>query len=156
AEPPPEAAPAEPPPGPYARAEARNAAARAALVPLAPGERPRAVTVAALVAVALVAVNVALYLLDPRPDGGGARPPLIAGVAYSILLLVTAWGLWRARAWAVLGVQAALVLVIALFSLLVLRAEDPFEAVLALAVIGAAGTLFTYLVKAMARIQMPR
>lgn len=145
-----------PRPGPYARAEARNAAARAALEPLAPGERPRAVTVAAVVAVGLVAANLALYLIGPEPGPGGSRPPLTAGLAYSALLLGAAWGLWRARYWAVLAFQGALVLLIVLFSLLALRAEDAFEALLALGVIGAAGALFASLVKAMARIQMPR
>ena len=42
---------------------------------------------------------------DPRPNGVGA-------VSFAILVGAMAYGLWRARYWAVLGFQAALVLVI--------------------------------------------
>ncbi len=37
---------------------------------------------------------------DPRPNGVGA-------VSFAILMGVMAYGLWRARYWAVLGFQAA-------------------------------------------------
>jgi len=63
---------APPPPAPgdtlrrgYARAEERNAAVRATLVPLAPGERPRPLIVAVVVAalLGLIVVVFALFLL---------------------------------------------------------------------------------------------
>ena len=50
-------------------------------------------------------------------------------------------------AWAVAGVVV--------FSLLVIRAESVVALLIGLAVIGSAGTLFWFLVKSMARIQMP-
>jgi hypothetical protein len=59
------------------------------------------------------------------------------------------------RYWAVLGMQALLGLVILLFSLLAIRFGDIGELAIALAIIGSAGTLFWFLVKSMARIQMP-
>src|SRR5688500_11654524 len=49
--------PSEPAPRGYARSRAKNEAARAALEPLAPGERPTAVTAGAIVAGILAAAN---------------------------------------------------------------------------------------------------
>ena len=113
-------------------------------------------TVAALVALGLAVLNVAGYLLGPelaRDRPGGRVLPV---VVYSALLLGLAWGLWRTRYWAVVGVQAALVVLIVVFSLLALTARNLLGALLALMVIAAAGTLFWFLVRAMARIQAPR
>ena len=64
-------------------------------------------------------------------------------------------GLWRARYWAVLGFQTLLALLIVIWSLLLVKAETALGALLATADRGAAGTLFWFLVKALARIQMP-
>ena len=74
---------------------------------------------------------------------------------YSGLMLVAAWGCFNVRYWAVLGMQALLGLAIVVFSLLVIRAESILALAIGLAVIGSAGTLFWFLVKSMARIQMP-
>jgi hypothetical protein len=63
--------------------------------------------------------------------------------------------MWRARYWAVLGMQALLGLVIIVFSLFAMTAASVWALLLALAVVGSAGTLFWFMVKAMARIQMP-
>jgi hypothetical protein len=137
----------------YARARQRDEAARAALKPLAIGERPRAVTVAAVVACILGVANLLSYAagLEIRGD----RPALVGVLAYSGLMLLAAYGMWRVRYWAVLGMQALLALIILIFAVLIVRFEDVFELLIALAVIGGAGTLFWFLVKAMARIQMP-
>ena len=60
----------------YARArEAKNEAVRAALVPLEPGERPLAVTVAAIVAALLAVANVVLCLAGWEVDGRPAASP---------------------------------------------------------------------------------
>lgn len=137
------------------RTEAKNAAARAALVPLAEGERPRAVTVAAVVVVAVAIVNAGSYLVGV-PITGGGRPPLLPLLLFTALLGVTAWGLWRARYWAVLGTQALLVLWILVWSLLLVKSENLVGVIISLAIIAGAGTLFWFLIRAMARIQMPR
>ena len=70
-------------------------------------------------------------------------------------MFAAAWGCWNARYWAVLGMQALLGLGILIFSLLLVKAESLLAVVIALVVIVAAGTLFWFLVKSMARIQMP-
>jgi hypothetical protein len=51
--------------------------------------------------------------------------------------------------------EALLGLMIIVFSLLAVMASNIQSALIALAIVVAAGTLFWYLVKAMARIQMP-
>ncbi len=144
----------EPPRDRAARSEAKDAAARAKLEPLREGERPRAVTVAALVVLAVALVNVGSYIAGVQITGGG-RPPLLPLLVFTALLLVAVYGLWRARYWAVLGTQALLVLWILVWALLLVKAENVLGAVISLAIIAGAGTLFWFLIRAMARIQMP-
>ena len=71
-------------------------------------------------------------------------------------MLVAAWGCFRNRYWAVLGMEALLGLIVVIFSLLVVRFSGILELLIGLAVIGLAGTLFWFLIKSMARIQMPK
>jgi hypothetical protein len=141
-------------PRPPSRSEQKDAEARAALVPLAPGERPTAVTVSALVAATLGLLNLVLYLAGFEVDG--ERPQAIGVLAFSALMLTAAWGVWKLRYWAVLGMQTLLGLVILIFSLFAVTAASVWALLIALTVIGSAGTLFWFMVKAMARIQMPR
>jgi hypothetical protein len=137
----------------YARSRERDEAARAELVPLAPGERPLAVTIAAVVAVVLAVANVGLYLAgwevtgeDPKPGG----VLLFAGI-----LLAAAAGMWMRRYWAVLGFEALLGITAIFAGLSLLFPSNWQAAVLALGVLLAAGTLFWFLIRAMARLQMP-
>ena len=133
---------------------ARNAAARARLEPLGDGERPRAVTVAAIVAAVFGAVNAGLWLAGV--DIRGQRPTLLA-LVFSVLLLVAAVGMWRARYWAVLGFQVLLALTLISVALPVVLSANALQAVIfAVAVLFPGGILFWFLVKAMARIQMPQ
>ena len=133
------------------RTEAKNAAVRETLEPLAPGERPRPVTIGAIVAVVLVAVQIPLYFLWD----GDERPALPSFLFFCVLMLVMAWGMWNARYWAVLGFQALLALAILAGSLLLMIASNVLTALICLAIIVPAGILFWFMVKAMARIQMP-
>jgi hypothetical protein len=138
----------------YARAEQRNQEAREALEPLAEGERPTVVTVGAVIA-ALIAISiVAGYVAGVEVDG--ERPKLPQVVAPAVIMGVMAWGMWHARYWAVLGFQ--LMLVIVLFSAffgLVVGASSVAQVIGTLALLAGAGALFYFMVKAMARIQMP-
>jgi hypothetical protein len=138
----------------YARSRAKNDAARAALKPLARGERPTAVTVGAILLFVLVVVNVGLFVAGVKI--GTQRPNAIGVGIYSGVLLVTAWGMWRARYWGVLGMQTLLAItLIGACLALVLGTPGALAAVALLGIIAAAGTLFWFLIKAMARIQMP-
>jgi hypothetical protein len=132
--------------------EERNAEARAQLGPLAEGERPGAVTAGAIVSAVLAVLVVVGYASGARIGGEGS---LAGALLLAAILLVTAWGMWNARYWAVLGFQALLAfqLIVAALSLLV--ASNVWAAVLCLAVIGFGGWLFWKLIRAMARIQMP-
>lgn len=138
----------------YARAEQRNQEAREALEPLAEGERPTVVTVGAVIA-ALISISIAAgYAAGVEVDG--ERPKLPQVVAPAVIMGMMAWGMWHARYWAVLGFQ--LMLVIVLFSAffgLVVGASSVAQIVGTLALLVGAGLLFYFMVKAMARIQMP-
>jgi hypothetical protein len=131
----------------YARAREKDEQARAALEPLEPGERPTAVTVGAIVALIGAVSN--LVALALGPDNAG---PLILG---TIISGVVAFGMWRARYWGVLGMQTILGFTIVGASLAVVFANSVLHAVIGIVIVAAAGALFWFLVKAMARIQMP-
>ena len=136
------------------RSEAKNAAVRAQLEPLGPGERPLAVTIGAIVALVVGAVNLTYYISGA--EIGGKRPALLGMLAFTALMLAMAYGLWKARYWAVLGLEALLGVLIVILSLYgLLLAENVGSALLVLAVIIPAGALFWFNVRAMARIQMP-
>jgi len=136
----------------YARGRAKDDAARAALEPLEPGERPTAVTVGAIVAGVAAVANLAALALGYDADKGRETASTILGAG---ILGLVAVGMWRARYWAVLGMQTLLAITVILGSLALLTAVNLAAALLMVAIVGAAGTLFWFLIKAMARIQMP-
>jgi hypothetical protein len=141
----------------YARSRAKNDAARAALKPLAPGERPTAVTVGAIAAVVLAAVNVIAMIAGWNSLGGDTDEGRAATftILWSLILLGVAWGMWRSRYWAVLGMQTLLGITLILASLSLITANNIGSVLILLVILGAAGALFWFMVKAMARIQMP-
>ena len=139
----------------YARAETRSREAREALEPLGAGERPTVVTVGAVLA-ALVAVSILIgYLAGVEVNG--ERPRFAQVMAPALLMGIMAWGMWRARYWAVLGFQMLLVVLIfsAFFGLLV-QAGSVAQVVATLGLLLVSGAFFYLMVKAMARIQMPQ
>ena len=138
---------------PPSRSEARDAAARAALVPLREGERPAAVTVGAVVVSLLALLEIVAFAAGAKVDGKAPRVQLV--LPFVVGSAALAWGLWRTRYWAVLALQALLAFAIVLFSVLLLIASNLAAVLVTVAVIVAAGTLFWFLVKAMARMQMP-
>jgi hypothetical protein len=138
----------------YAKAEVRNQAAREALVPLAEGERPPVVTVGAIVA-ALVAISIIVtYAAGVKVNG--STPRLTTVLAPALIMGALAWGMWKARYWAVVCFQVVLVFLIftAVYGLLV-EATSITEFAVTLLLLAVSGTLFWLMVKAMARIQMP-
>ena len=138
----------------YAKAEERNREARESLEPLVEGERPLVVTVGAVVA-ALVALSiVGGYLAGVKVNGEAPKVPQV--VAPALLMGVMAWGMWRARYWAVLGFQLILAFLIfsAVFGLAV-QAATVAQFAATLGLLAVAGGFFFFMVKAMARIQMP-
>jgi len=138
----------------YAKAEERNQAAREALEPLGEGERPRVVTIGAVVAGLIALSIVAGYLAGVKVNGETPKIPQI--VAPAGILGIMAWGMWHARYWAVLGFQLILVFLIfsAVFGLAV-QAATVAQFAATLGLLAVSGTFFFFMVKAMARIQMP-
>jgi hypothetical protein len=147
----------DPTPRGYARSRVRDEETRAALKPLAPGERPIAVTVGAVAAAVLAVANLAALVLgynaaeDTLSPGSEATGSIVA----TAILGLVAYGMWRARYWAVLGMQTLLALTIVVCSLALLTAVNLWALLLVLILLAGSGTLFWFLVKAMARIQMP-
>jgi len=111
------------------------------------------VTFAAVAAFLIAVANLIAYAAGL--EVGGERPAITFVLAQSGLLLIAAWGMWRVRYWAVLGMQALLAILIVIFAVLLVVANNLLSALISVAMIAAAGTLFWFLVKAMARIQMP-
>jgi hypothetical protein len=140
-----------PRPAAYAKAEAKNQAVRDALLPLEEGERPRAVTVGAVIAVVLVVVQIPLFLTWD----GDKRPSPLSFVAFLALMVAMAWGMWNIKYWAVLGFQALLALAVLIVALVMTVASDVWTVLICLAIVVPGATLFWFMVKAMARIQMP-
>jgi hypothetical protein len=138
----------------YARAEERNQEAREALEPLEEGERPLVVTIGAIISALIVLSIVIGYLAGTKVNG--EKPPFVQVLAPSMLLGLMAYGMWRARYWAVLGFQ--LILVFLIFSAvygLALQAATVGQVLATLGLLAVTGTFFYFMVKAMARIQMP-
>ena len=138
---------------PPSRSELKDAEARARLEPLGEGERPAAVTVAAIVTVVLLVVNAVLAFSGYQVRG--KKPPAGGEIVFLVLMASMAWGLWRAKYWAVLGLQALLALRMLAAGLSLPLASDVTSALIAAAIFIGCATLFWSLVKAMARIQMP-
>jgi hypothetical protein len=138
----------------YARAEERNREAREALEPLAEGERPLVVTIGAVVAALVAASIVGGYLAGAQVSGD--QPKLAQVAAPALLMGIMAWGMWRARYWAVLGFQVVLVFLIfsAVFGLAV-QAATIVQIIATLGLLAVSGGFFFFMVKAMAQIQMP-
>ena len=138
----------------YARGRARDEAIRMSLEPLEEGERPRAVTVAAIVALLFAVANVIATLTGDDLSTDNGDPVTFAIVTTSILVLAAA-GMWARKYWAVLGFQCILGLQIVVFSLALLRVQKWWLGILMVIAIGLLGMLFWKLIRAMARLQMP-
>jgi hypothetical protein len=133
------------------RAQLREERARAALTPLAAGERPTALLVAVAVA-GLVAIGVAVGALtihDLRSHGGSTP----GGIFIALVLAALAVGMYRRRYWAVLGFEALLAFQILVTSLALVIATTILAAALCLLSIGLGGWLFWKLVRVMGRMQ---
>ena len=136
-----------------ARYEERNRAAREALEPLAPDQRPAIVTAGAVLSGAVAISVVVAYALGAEVNGD--RPHLVQVVVPAVLMGVMSAGMWRIRYWAVLGFQAVLALLILEAALGLTGAGSVVQVIANLALIAIAGTFFYFMIRAMARIQMP-
>ncbi|MEJ7798315.1 MAG: hypothetical protein WKF42_07420 [Solirubrobacteraceae bacterium] len=138
----------------YARGRARDEAIRRNLEPLAPGERPRIVTIAAIVAFLFAGANVIATLTvdDLSSDQGN---PTVFAILTTSLLVLAGVGMLARRYWAVLAFQCILGLQIVIFSLALTRVQKWWLAIALAIAIGLLGWLFWKLIRPMARLQMP-
>jgi hypothetical protein len=137
-------------------AEERNAAVRATLTPVEPGERPWPTIVSAVIALVLVIANLVLVILNVSFKAGPQRVSTGQEVLYLIVMSMCAYGLWRTRYWAVLGFMVLLLLTILTASLALVRVTNVGGAAFAVGLIAGGGFLFYKLVRVLSRIQMPR
>ena len=139
------------------RSEERNAAARAKLAPLGRGERPTAVTVAAVISLLLaIAITVQAALAASGVDAAGADTNPVPLFLFAVILWVMTYGLWKGRYWAVLGFQTLLLLMLLASALGLVLVSTVLQAIGTTALIIGSGALFYFLIRAMARIQMPK
>jgi hypothetical protein len=133
----------------YARGRERDEAIRATLEPLEPGERPGAVTAAAIVAAVLGLLLVVRVAVDDEADVRGL-------LLFAAVMFVAAAGMWKAQYWAVLGFEFFLGLTLVFAAVSLMFAGNVQGVVYSLVILAGAGTLFWKLVRAMARLQMPK
>jgi hypothetical protein len=134
-----------------ARSASRDEQARAALQPLGPHERPRALLVAmgvcALLAVAVLVGGLTIHDLSSR---GGSLP---GAIFLAAIFAVLAFGMYRRRYVAVLAFEALLAFQIILTSLALIVAATLLGAGEYLIALGLGGWLFWKLIRVMGRIQ---
>jgi hypothetical protein len=138
------------------RYEERNAEARAKLEPLPQDERPRAVTVGAVVSTLLAIVfTVSAALAIAGVEAGGREIKPLPIIVFGLALWGMTIGMWRARYWAVLGFQTLLLLVMLASAFGLVVVSSVLQAVGTTVLLAGAATLFYFMIRAMARIQMP-
>lgn len=138
------------------RYEERNEEARAKLEPLEEGERPTAVTVGAVASAVLAIIfTVSAGLAIAGVDAGGRHIKPVPIIVFGIVLWAMTIGMWRARYWAVLGFQTVLLLVMLASAFGLVVVTSVLQAVGTTLLLAGSGTLFYFMIRAMARIQMP-
>jgi hypothetical protein len=135
-----------------ARADERNAAARDALEPLKPGERPVVLWVAIALTGASGLANLVLYLAGAKIFGKHPHPSVLG---FSIVMAICAIGIWRLWYQAVLAFMVLLAIMICFFSLLLLEASNLLGFLVPPVFIIGGGFLFWKLVRVLSRLQMP-
>jgi hypothetical protein len=136
----------------YARSREKDAAVRQTLEPLPQGERPAAVTVAAVLAFVMGVANVAAAFAGETLGGNAVGFTVLS----TGILLACAGGMWfGARYWAVMGFMVVLVFQILSLSFALIRVRHWYVALIVVVVIGLLGWVFWKLIRALARIQMP-
>ncbi len=136
-----------------ARSEARNAEARAALTPLAPGERPGPLRVAVVLTALAGVGNLIAYAAGAKIAG---KHPAAGGiVAFTVVMLACAIGMWRLWYPAVLGFMALLAIIVILFSLFLIEASNLLGLLVPPVFIVGGGYLFWRMVRVLGRMQVP-
>ena len=142
----------------YAKAEVKNEKVRESLEPLKKGERPTIVTVGAIFSliVAFILGGSAVYALVTGTKVNGESVNVAQWVFLTAVFGAMGWGMWTARYWAVLGFQMMLVLLMLAAIAGLVVAGTLLQMVSTLILLIGLALMFFFMVKAMARIQMPQ
>ena len=138
------------------RSEQRDAAVRATLRPLAPGERPWPIIAGAALAALSGLVQLILFLAGVKLHSTGLKASAGQTIAFAVLMFICAAGMWRMRYWAVLGFMALLAILVVFAVGALIKASSVLGLVIALAIVAVGGYLFFKLVRVLSRIQMPK
>ncbi len=107
------------------------------------------------VVLALVFTASAVVAVFSSAEINGDEPSPFPLAVFGAALWLMAWGMWKARYWAVLGFQMLLVLFLIAGTAGIIAAETWVQAAATLLIVGGAAALFYFMIRAMARIQMP-
>jgi hypothetical protein len=137
------------------RSEERNAAVRATLKPLEPGERPLAITIGAVLALLSGGLQLALFIFGVKLKVAGTHAKAGSTIVFGVMMFLCAGGMWFRKYWAVLGFMAILGITVSYFGLALIKASSLLGFAIAIAGVSIGGWLFWKLVRALSRIQMP-
>ncbi|WP_249011333.1 hypothetical protein [Conexibacter sp. DBS9H8] len=136
-----------------ARAEARNAEARARIVPLGRGEQPWPLRIAIGLALVFSLGTLVLMVAGVKVDH---RSPSASWILYVVVMFACAVGMWKHWFQAVLAFMCLLAIALVILSALLLRFSNLLGLIVPLVLITLGGTLFWKLVGVLGRIQMPQ
>lgn len=141
----------------YAKSEGKNQKVRESLEPLGEGQRPTVLTVGMVFALVVAAIfwcsSAVALLTDTKVNG--VEPNVGQLIATAAVMSLLAWGLWKSRYWAALGFQMLLVLLMLAAIAGLVVAGTLVQMISTTILLIGLGLLFYFMVKAMARIQMP-
>jgi uncharacterized membrane protein (DUF2068 family) len=101
-------------------------------------------------------VQLILFLAGVKLKTSGLKASAGQTIAFAVLMLICAAGMWGRRYWAVLGFMALLAILILFAVGSLIKASTVLGALIALAIVGLGGYLFFKLVRVLSRIQMPK
>jgi hypothetical protein len=142
--------------GSGSRSARRDAAVRATLEPLSPGERPWPIVVGAILAALAGGVQLILFLAGVKLKVAGTHAAAGSTIVFAVVMFACAIGMWRLWYGAVLGFMALLAITVTNFALALVRVSNALGLVIALAGVVIPGYLFFKLVRVLSRIQMPK
>lgn len=131
------------------KAEERDAARRAKLVPLGPGERPRAIVVCIVLCLLIAAGNLLLWVAGWEVRGQQLNAA--AAVVPVVLFAWLAYGLWRTTLLAIAAMQVVLAVTTVFATGALLVSSNLQSAVLSLLVVVVCAALFWPLIRLNAR-----
>jgi len=137
------------------RSAERDAAVRATLKPLDPGERPWPITVGAILAALSGGVQLALFIFGVKLRVAGTHAAAGSTILFGVMMFICAAGMWLRKYWAVLGFMAILGITTSFFALALIKASSLLGFAIGIAGVAIGGWLFYKLVRVLSRIQMP-